>query len=124
MIKIRKATPADAIAVAPIMLTAMKEIVYYLIGEQNEEKAIAFLAQHISQPGNQYSYEHIFVAEEDGKIIGEICLYPGASLEQLRTPILEYLRTHYQRDLELGNETQDGEIYIDTIAVSEEARGK
>lgn len=124
MIHIRKASSADAGAIAPIMLAAMEEIVYYLIGEQDRQKAIAFLEHHIAQTGNQYSYEHIFVAEEEGNIIGEICLYPGSSLEQLRAPVLAYLHTHYQRDLPLAAETQEGEIYIDTIAVSAETRGK
>lgn len=124
MIRIRKAFPADAEAIAPIMLTAMEEIVYYLIGEQDQQKATAFLAHHIAQPENQYSYEHIIVAEEDGNIIAQTCLYPGDALEQLRAPILSYLHLHFNRTPSLGAETQAGEIYIDTISVSAAARGK
>ncbi|HLT89270.1 MAG TPA: GNAT family N-acetyltransferase [Sphingobacterium sp.] len=124
MIQIRKALPADAEAIAPIMLTAMEDIIYYFIGEQDQQKATAFLAYHIAQPENQYSYEHIIVAEEEENIIGQICLYPGDELEQLRAPILSYLRTHFKREPNLGNETQAGEVYIDTLAVSAAAQGK
>ncbi|TYR32702.1 GNAT family N-acetyltransferase [Sphingobacterium phlebotomi] len=122
--RIRKALPTDAIAIAPIMLTAMEEIIYYFIGEQDRHKAITFLAYHIARSGNQYSYEYIIVAEEDGNIIGQICLYPGDALEQLRAPILSYLYTHFKRQPDLGNETQTGEVYIDTLAVSAAAQGK
>lgn len=124
MIKIRKARPTDADAIAPIMLTAMEEIIYYFIGEQDQQKATAFLKHHIAQPRNQYSYEHIIVAEEEGNVVGQICLYPGYMLEQLRTPILSYLQTHFKREPNLGNETQAGEVYIDTLAVSTAAQGK
>jgi len=124
MIRIRKAQPSDAGAIAPIMLTAMEEIIYYFIGESDRQKAIAFLVHHIAQPGNQYSYEHIIVAEEDEEIVGQICLYSGDSLEQLRAPVLSYLRMHYNREPNLGQETQGGEIYIDTIAVSPIAQGR
>ncbi|PRD57516.1 GNAT family N-acetyltransferase [Sphingobacterium gobiense] len=122
--QIRKARSTDAEAIAPIMLTAMEEIIYYFIGEQDQQKATAFLTYHIAEPGNQYSYEHIIVAEEDGNIIGQICLYPGNKLEQLRAPILSYLRTHFKREPNSGNETQAGEVYIDTLAVSIAAQGK
>ncbi len=124
MIQIRKARPTDAKAIAPIMLTAMEEIIYYFIGEHDQQKAIAFLTHHIAQPKNQYSYEHIIVAEEDDNIIGQICLYPGDALEQLRAPILFYLHTHFKREPNIGHETQAGEIYIDTLAVSAAAQGK
>lgn len=124
MLQIRKALPTDANAIAPIMLTAMDDIIYYFIGEQDLQKAITFLAYHIAQPRNQYSYEHIIVAEEDGDIIGQICLYPGDELEQLRAPILSYLHTHFKSEPNLGNETQAGEVYIDTLAVSAAAQGK
>lgn len=102
----------------------MKEIVYYLIGKQDEDTAVRFLEHHIAQPGNQYSYEHIIVAEEEGVIIGQICLYPGDELEHLRSPILSYLEKHFNSSPNLANETQAGEVYIDTIAVSSGAQGR
>ncbi|PRD45445.1 GNAT family N-acetyltransferase [Sphingobacterium haloxyli] len=124
MLQIRQALPTDANAIAPIMLMAMEDIIYYFIGERHQQKAITFLAHQIAQTGNQYSYEHIIVAEEDGSIIGQICLYRGDALEQLRAPILSYLNAHFNRELNFGNETQAGEVYIDTLAVSAAARGK
>lgn len=124
MLEIRKAKSSDAAQLAPIMLLAMEEIVYYFLGETNKEKAIAFLEEHISKTSNQYSYENIIVAEENGVILGQLCLYPGSELEQLRTPILAHLEREYNNLLELEKETQEGEIYLDTLAVSPTAQGK
>lgn len=124
MIEIRKAVAKDAAQIAPIMLLAMEEIVYFFLGENNKEKAIAFLEEHIAKPANQYSFENIIVAENDGVISGQICLYAGAELQKLRTPILRYLEEKYDNLLDLEKEAQDGEIYIDTLAVSPDAQGK
>lgn len=124
MLKIRKAKITDAAQIAPIMLLAMEEIIYYFLGENNTEKAIDFLEKHIEKEANQYSYQNIIVAENDGEIIGQICLYPGENLEELRTPILTNLEQVYGKVLHLEKETQKGEIYIDTLAVSSAAQGK
>ncbi|MFD1769139.1 GNAT family N-acetyltransferase [Sphingobacterium suaedae] len=124
MIRIRQATPFDSTALAPLMLLAMEEIIYYFIGQNNYQEAINFLAHHIAKPGNQYSYEYIIVAEEDDVVVGQICLYPGEMLEKLREPILTFLQSTYSRHLLLEQETKAGEVYIDTIAVSVNAQGK
>lgn len=44
-ITIRKAKSEDAPHVAPIMLEAMREIVYTLIDSKNDDSAIQFLTQ-------------------------------------------------------------------------------
>ncbi|WP_437921696.1 N-acetyltransferase family protein [Sphingobacterium sp. LRF_L2] len=124
MLQIRKATLADAYSIAPLMLMAMEEITYHFIGERNQIKALEFLRYHIALPNNQYSYEHIFVVEESGEIIGQLCLYPGHKLPLLQEPVLSYLETKLQRSLSLPAETQAGEIYIDSIAISNKAQGR
>src|SRR5690606_23112163 len=124
MIKIRKAFPADAAAIAPLMLSAMEEIIFYFMGERDRQKAIALLTYLISQPENQYSYEHIIVAEEDEKIIGQICIYPGDALEQLRAPVRAYLRKHFNRAPAFGEETYAEETYIVTLVVVQSVLGR
>lgn len=125
MIICRPAQREDAPKIAPIMLLAMEEIVYYFMGERNAEKAIALLTVFIERTDNQYGYNHIIVAEEEGEILGQLCLYDGARLEELRQPILDYLEATYAVTLPSEDkETQAGEIYIDTIAVSPKAQGK
>lgn len=52
------------------------------------------------------------------------CVCIRGQLEALRKPIFDYIKEKYNRVLPLENETQEGEIYIDTIAVLPEAQGK
>lgn len=79
----------------------------------------------ISSEHNQYSYENIWVAIEDDRILGEICLYDGADLVKLRTPVLSYVNGDDSKRFDsIEDETASGEFYIDTIAVSSAARGK
>lgn len=125
MLTFRPAEAHDAAKIAPIMLLAMEDIVYYFIGERNLQKAVDVLTYFIAQEGNQYSYTNILVAEEDQEILGQLCLYDGGQLEQLRQPILNHLKEVYQVEVPSAEyETQAGEIYIDTIAVSANAQGK
>lgn len=125
MVTFRPAEAIDAAKIAPIMLLAMEDIVYYFIGERNLQKAVDVLAYFIAQPGNQYSYANILIAEEGNEILGQLCLYDGGELEQLRQPILDYLKKEFQVEVpSLEMETQAGEIYLDTIAVSTNAQGK
>lgn len=124
-IQIRKAKKEDAKEVAELMMLAMTEIVYQFIGTDDSEEGMRFLRDLVQQDNNQYSYQHIFIAETlGGDILGQICLYPGGQLEQLRKPVLEQIKSRYTIELQVANETQAGEIYIDTIAVSPLAQGK
>lgn len=122
-VQIRKATPQDAILLAPILLLAMEDIVYYLIGQKDKAKAIDFLIDCIAQKDNQYSYQHIWIAEMNGDILGQACLYDGANLHTLRAPVLDYIRREYQYSPIVFDETVAGEIYLDTIAVAPDAQG-
>lgn len=124
MIHIRKAQAEDAKQIAPIMLLAMQDIIFHFIGHPNQEEAIHFLEHFIARPENQYSYQNILVAEDNKLIIGQICLYDGQLLESLRQPILTYLKEEYNREIELENETEAGEVYLDTIAISLDAQGR
>lgn len=122
-VQIRKATPEDADRLAPILLLAMEDIVYYLIGQTDKDKAIQLLSYCIGQPGNQYSYQHIWVAEADGEILGQASLYDGSDLMILRKPVLEFITQEYRHNPVLHDETAAGEMYLDTIAVAPQAQG-
>lgn len=121
---IRPAQKEDAVQIAELMNLAMLEITYQFIGEEDLAKANAFLAHFIAIENNQYSYQNIFVAEEDGVMLGQISLYNGAELKKLRQPIWDKIKADRNVDYWAEDETQTGEIYLDTIAVSPLAQGK
>ena len=121
---IRFATKNDADFVAPLMFQAMEEIVFKLIGKSDKDEAVFFLKTLFEQENNQYSYQNTFVFEKNEKIIGSLVFYDGANLKQLRTPVLKFAEQKYLQQIVMEDETQQGEIYIDTLSVSPEVQGQ
>jgi ribosomal protein S18 acetylase RimI-like enzyme len=121
---IRKAEINDSKQIAECLLLAMDDIVYEFIGIRDHEKAKAFMLHFALQKNNQYSFENCWVATENNKVVAAINLYNGADLSKLRTPVLAYIETQFCRLIMPENETQAGEMYIDTFGVLPEQRGK
>jgi ribosomal protein S18 acetylase RimI-like enzyme len=124
MITIRKATRSDSQAIASCLLVAMEDIVYKFIGENNAEKANAFMLFFVENVNNQYSYQNCWVAEDNNRVIGAVNVYDGASLNELRQPVIDYLRNKFGKELNVEDETQAGEFYIDTIGVHPNEQGR
>jgi ribosomal protein S18 acetylase RimI-like enzyme len=124
MITIRKATLNDSQAIASCLLVAMEDIVYRFIGENNAEKANEFMLFFVENVNNQYSYENCWVAVDNEKVIGAINVYDGALLTELRQPVVDHLRKKFGKELNVEDETQAGEFYIDTIGVHPNQQGK
>ena len=121
---IRRAKKTEAKEIAVLMNLAMLEITYQFIGTEDLNLAHEFLAHFISLENNQYSYENIYVAEENGRIIGQISIYDGANLKQLRQPIWDKIKSDRDVEYWAEDETQQGEFYIDTLAVHPTGQGK
>src|SRR5690625_4934699 len=65
------------------------------------------------------------VFEENGNILGSITTYDGGKLEEYRDKLLNHIEQEYNVvNLKLEDETQAGELYIDTLSVSPKAQGK
>lgn len=118
------AHPNDAKSVTPLMFQAMEEIVYKLIGTENKKLALSFLEELFRQENNQYSYRNTLVFKEKGEIIGSLVFYNGADLETLRKPVLQLASQISGKEISVENETQAGEIYIDTLSVCPSSQGK
>ncbi|GAA0875829.1 GNAT family N-acetyltransferase [Wandonia haliotis] len=122
---IRKATPNDSEILADCIFLAMGDITYRFIGEENTEKAIAFLRSMTRERANQYSYENSWVVEDENKkVVAAAVLYDGARLNELRKPVMSMLKQVYNRELHLEDETEKGEYYIDCIGVKPDQQGK
>lgn len=121
---IRKAIITDAYDIATLMMMAMDNIVYKMIGKENEAEGIQFLVNLIIQPNNQYSYEHIWVYEKEVQVLGMINIYDGDQLDILRKPVLATIQVLGVDIGTIEDETSAGEMYIDTLAVRLEARGQ
>lgn len=123
--KIRPAVVSDKDIVPELMLQAMEEIVFTFIGTHDIEQAIAFLTKFFEQTNNQYSFENTFVIEDEHQnILGSLTAYNGDDLEQLRAPVMQYIKEHYGISLNPENETNGKEYYLDTVSISASEQGK
>jgi ribosomal protein S18 acetylase RimI-like enzyme len=122
--KIRKATLQDAVPIAQCLLLAMEDIVFRFIGKQDHQMAYEFMHYFVQREQNQYSWQNCRVAENENGVVGAINIYDGARLEDLRKPILVYLHEKYNQEFIPEDETQPGEIYIDTLGVHPDHQGK
>jgi ribosomal protein S18 acetylase RimI-like enzyme len=122
--QVRKAVIQDSESIASLLMLATGEVIYGFIGERNFEKAQAFLGRFVKSENNQYSFQNCQVVAQEGKILGAILAYDGAKLEELRKPILDYVREHYKAHLQVEDETQAGEYYIDSLGVLPDQQGK
>ncbi len=120
----RKATKADSPEIAPLLLLAMEEIIYKFIGIDDHEAALNFLGHFVSAENNQYSYQNCLVAESNGRIAGALNLYDGGELARLREPVINYVRSNFDKNFSPEDETQAGEYYIDSLGVRPELQGR
>jgi ribosomal protein S18 acetylase RimI-like enzyme len=121
---IRKATRADSKSIAGHLFLAMEDILYKFIGEENEEKAMNLLLFFVEGKGNQYSFENCLIAEENKEVVGSINIYDGGKLDDLRSPVVHYIKSHFNPDFNPESETEAGEFYIDSFGVNKDQQGK
>lgn len=122
---IRPAQQEDFDVVPELMLQAMEDIVFSFIQQEDIEEAITFITTLFKQPNNLYSYQNTFVAvDEEDNVVGSITGYNGNDFLKLREPVLELMRTKYNNQMIPEPETEGGEYYLDTVAVSPLAQGK
>jgi ribosomal protein S18 acetylase RimI-like enzyme len=103
---------------------AMEDIVFNFIGTKDPEKAKHFLQHFVELENNQYSYQNCFVAEVEKEVVAAVNIYDGAMLATLRQPVIEYIRKYFSIDMAIEDETDSGEYYLDSIAVSISHRGR
>lgn len=121
---IRPALPTDAALLARLINMAMLEITYQFIDKEDPQEADRFMELLVRQTGNQYSYENIFVLQEGDSILGQICIYDGAKCKELRQGVWDKIKEEYGHEYYADEESEAGEMYIDTFAVHPSARGK
>ena len=120
----RKAQPQDIDFIKDYLFLAMEDLVYYMIGQSDERLGKQLFRDMLALPTSQYSYTNCYVLEKDQKVIAAINIYDGAHLSQLRQPVLDYIYTTYNRKIQPEDETQAGEMYIDTFGVNSNYQGQ
>ncbi|MBP1841030.1 GNAT family N-acetyltransferase [Formosa algae] len=120
----RPATLSDTKAIASLLLLAMEDFIFECIGVTDSVQALAFLEHFTALEDNQYSYQNCMVIEDQNQIVAAINCYDGSLLHTYRLPIQNYILTHYNKKFNPEDETNAGELYIDSFAVLESHRGQ
>ena len=120
-LNIRKATINDATLIAKVVAMAIGEESAILYGGENYMNVFEEIAL---LENSQYSYRNAFVAEINGKAAGAVVAYDGAELYPLRKTTLEIIYKHTAKELQMADETDSSEFYLDSLAVLPEYRGR
>lgn len=124
--KIINARKEDASLIArSVMAGVGNEICMDLAGENHTIEEVEQLFTELAlRDDSQYSYLNTLVAVNDeGVAVGACISYDGAMLHKLREPFFEAVSRILDKDMtDVLDETDDSEVYLDTLAVLPEYR--
>lgn len=127
-ITIRQGQPEDAPVIASLIMEAMsEECCQYYYGENHTAADFhAMMTDLARQENSQYSYINTLVATDSEKHIAGICVsYDGKDILRLRQQFINETKKRFGRDFsDMPEETEAGELYIDSMAVMTPLRGK
>lgn len=124
--KIQRARKENAPFIAESVMEAVgRELCIHLAdGEENLPKVRELFTRLASQENSQYSYKNTFIAFSDSNTpIGAIIVYDGSRLRELRKAFIDAANDilgwniSYTDAEKWGDETEAGEIYIDSLYV-------
>ena len=77
----------------------------------------------VEREDSQYSYRNTFVAMADNKVVGIAVSYDGGRLHELRQAFIKAAKEYIGKNHSgMDDETQAGELYLDSLAVLPEYR--
>ncbi len=149
MIEILEATKSQAAEIARLIMTAMTDdCCLYFCGEgygledltsgracsRSAEQAslrrsrllasfYKMMTMLVEREDSQYSYRNTLVAMDAERVVGIAVSYDGGRLHELRRAFIEAAKEHIGKDhSDMDDETQAGELYLDSLAVLQEYR--
>ena len=125
--EIQKATKAQSAEIARLIMMAMTdECCLHFCGEgYGLADFRKMMTQLVELEQSQYSYSNTLVALADGKVVGVAVSYDGGRLHELRQAFIEQAKECIGKDHSgMADESQAGELYLDSLAVYPEYRHK
>lgn len=125
MIEIKEATKSQAAEIARLIMTAMTdECCLYFCGEgYGIEDFRRMMTTLVEREDSQYSYQNTLAAMDANRVVGISVSYDGGRLHQLRQAFIKAAKSHIGKDHSgMDDETQAGELYLDSLAVLPEYR--
>ena len=117
-ITIRQATDADTIFISQGFHDAM------LLNDTPQQRIQLFADKICSRNDVLYSAKNTLIAEMDGKAVGMITSYDGKGYHDMRTVTMSLIKEHLGIEFPgMEDEAEEGEYYLDSLAVLPEYRG-
>ena len=119
-IKISKATKEQASEIARLIMMAMTDdCCLYFCGEgYGLEDFRKMMTMLVEREDSQYSYRNTLVAMDGDQVVGVSVSYDGGKLRELRLAFIEAAKEYLGKDHSgMEDETQAGELYLDSLAV-------
>ena len=120
MIEVREATKNQAAEIASLIMTAMTDdCCLYFCGEgYGLEDYCRMMIMLVEREDSQYSYQNTLVAMDAEQVVGISVSYDGGCLHELRRAFIEAAKEQIGKDHSgMDDETQAGELYLDSLAV-------
>ncbi|MCR5078035.1 MAG: GNAT family N-acetyltransferase [Prevotella sp.] len=128
MITIEQARKEQAAEIARLIMEAMNhECCQWFAGpEHTLDDFHRLMTSLVRRDDSQYSYRNTLAAiTEEGQVAGICVSYDGALLHQLRLPFITGALSAFGCDYSaMPDETQAGELYIDSLCVSKPFRNQ
>jgi ribosomal protein S18 acetylase RimI-like enzyme len=119
-IKIQEATKDQAKDIASLIMMAMTDdCCLYFCGDGYGLKDFRrMMTLLVEREDSQYSYKNTLVAMDGQQVVGVSVSYDGSRLHELRRVFIEAAKMYIGKDhTGMDDETQAGELYLDSLAV-------
>ena len=125
MIEIKDAIKEQNAEIARLIMMAMTdECCQYFCGEgYGLDDFYRMMSHLVEREDSQYSYKNTLVALDGQQVVGVSVSYDGSRLHELRCAFIEAAKTYIGKDhTGMDDETQAGELYLDSLAVQPDYR--
>lgn len=122
---IQQAAQEQAAEIARLIMTAMTdECCLHFCGEgYGLDDFYKMMVELVVREDSQYSYRNTLVATSGSQVVGIAVSYDGGRLHELRKAFIEAAKQYIGKDhTGMDDETQAGELYLDSLAVLPEYR--
>ena len=120
MVRIQSATKEQSADIARLIMMAMTDdcCLYFCGAGYGLEDFRKLMTRLVEREDSQYSYRNTQVALDEDKVVGISVSYDGGQLRELRQAFIEEAKVHVGKDhTSMDDETQQGELYLDSLAV-------
>ena len=122
---IKRASREQAVSIAQLIMMAMTDecCLYFCGNGYGLEDFRKMMIHLVEREDSQYSYKNTQVAMADDIVVGIAVSYDGGRLHELRRAFIAAAKAQIGKDHSgMDDETQAGELYLDSLAVRPDYR--